>query len=125
MKTIVKPRLYWLAVFLAGTMSGCTGSPTKAAGFTRSAIQPAIPGNAEMPGPLPDRDIARDLDAAFLGNRLHVRYEVGNGVVTLTGVVNSQSKRARAEKVAAAVANVKQIVNELRVQTRQFGSGRQ
>jgi len=125
MKNIIKPRLYWLAVFLAGTLSGCAPSSTKAAGFTRTAIQPGAPGNAERPNPFLDRDIARDLDAAFLGNRLRVRYEVGNRVVTLTGVVNSQSKRARAETVAAAVVNVQRVVNELRVQPRRFGSGKQ
>jgi BON domain len=125
MKNIVKPRLYWLAVFLAGMLSGCTASSAKPAGFTRSAIQPGVPDNSERPSLSPDRDIARDLDAAFLGNRLHVRYEVGNRVVTLTGVVSSQSKRAKAEKVAAAVLNVQQVVDELRVQPRQFGSGKQ
>jgi osmotically-inducible protein OsmY len=36
-----------------------------------------------------------------------------NGVVTLTGEVNSQSRRAQAEKIAASVANVKQVVNDL------------
>jgi hypothetical protein len=115
MNNIVKLRL-WLAVFLAITLSGCTAeSSTKAAGFT-------TPDTPERPGPIPDRDIARDLDAAFLAGRLHVRYEVSNRVVTLTGDVNSPSKRARAERVAAAVANVQQVVNELRVQPRRSGS---
>jgi osmotically-inducible protein OsmY len=36
-------------------------------------------------------------------------------VVTLTGDVNSQAKRAQAEQVAAAVLNVDQVVNELQV----------
>jgi BON domain-containing protein len=129
MKNIVKPG-YWLAVFFAGMLSGCTASSTGANGFTRSAIQPGIAGTSERgtfdrPSAFLDRDIARDLDAAFLGNRLHVRYEVSNRVVTLTGDVNSQSKRARAERLAAAVVNVRQVVNELRVQARQFRSGKQ
>ena len=38
-----------------------------------------------------------------------------NGVITLTGNVNSQSQRQEAEKLAAGVPNVKQVVNELQV----------
>src|ERR1700733_5517437 len=125
MNYIVKPHLYWLTVLTAGTLSACTSSSTKAAGFTTGAIQPDTRGSSEKPSPFLDRDIARDLDAAFLGNRLHVRYEVSNRVVTLTGDVNSPTKRARAARVAAAVVNVQQVVNELRVQPRQFGSGKQ
>jgi osmotically-inducible protein OsmY len=44
-----------------------------------------------------------------------VKYGVKNGVATLTGQVNSQSKRAEAERVAASVPNVQQVVNELQV----------
>jgi osmotically-inducible protein OsmY len=36
-------------------------------------------------------------------------------VVTLTGEVDSQSKRQEAGKVAASVPNVQQVVNELQV----------
>ena len=63
----------------------------------------------------PDVAIARRLDAALVRNRLHVRYTVNNHVVTLTGAVSSPSKRARAGKVALAVINVQQVVNELRI----------
>ena len=64
-----------------------------------------------------DKDIDRNLDAALIEARLHesVHYEVRNGVVTLTGEVDSQSKRRRAETVAAGVPNVLQVVNELKV----------
>ena len=64
-----------------------------------------------------DKAIAKNLDAALLQNRLHksVSYDVKNGVVTLTGAVNSQSKRAEAEKLASNVPNVQQVVNELEV----------
>jgi osmotically-inducible protein OsmY len=44
-----------------------------------------------------------------------VKYDVKNGVVTLKGDVNSENKRARAEKIASAVPNVQQVVNELEV----------
>lgn len=64
-----------------------------------------------------DEGIESNLDAALIKDRLHdsVKYSVKNHVVTLTGDVNSQAKRARAEAVAAAVLNVDQVVNELQV----------
>ena len=64
-----------------------------------------------------DEGIASNLDAALIQDKLHdsVKYAVKNHVVTLTGDVNSQAKRARAEVVAAAVLNVDQVVNELQV----------
>ncbi len=44
-----------------------------------------------------------------------VKYEVKNGVVTLTGTVSSPARRAAAEKIASGVPNVVQVVNELEV----------
>jgi osmotically-inducible protein OsmY len=64
-----------------------------------------------------DKGISRNLDAALIEAKLHdhVSYDVKNHVVTLTGEVDSQSKRARAESVASAVLNVQQVVNELQI----------
>jgi osmotically-inducible protein OsmY len=64
-----------------------------------------------------DKAIDKNLDATLIQNRLHkgVKYDVKNGVVTLTGEVNSESKRTRVEKVASTVPNVRQVVNELQV----------
>ena len=64
-----------------------------------------------------DAGIEKNLDAALITHRLHkgVKFDVKNGVVTLTGEVNSQAERARAEKVASSVLNVKQVVNELEI----------
>jgi len=64
-----------------------------------------------------DEGIESNLDAALIKDRLDgsVKYTVKNHVVTLTGNVDSQSKRTRAEAVAAAVLNVDQVVNELPV----------
>jgi len=64
-----------------------------------------------------DAGIDKNLDAALIQNKLHkgVKYEVKSGVVTLTGEVNSESKRARVEQVASTVPNVRQVVNELQV----------
>jgi osmotically-inducible protein OsmY len=51
-----------------------------------------------------------------------VKYEVKSGVVTLTGEVNSQSKRDHAESVATRVPNVKQVVNDLQVKNQKASS---
>ncbi len=64
-----------------------------------------------------DAGIEKNLDAALIQNKLHkgVKWEVKSGVVTLTGEVNSESKRARVAQVASTVPNVQQVVNELQV----------
>src|SRR5262249_15605377 len=67
-----------------------------------------------------DKGIEKNLDAALVQNHLKkdVKYDVKNGVVTLTGDVNSEAKRGQAEKVAGSVPNVQQVVNELEVKHR-------
>ncbi|MEP7352932.1 MAG: BON domain-containing protein [Acidobacteriota bacterium] len=64
-----------------------------------------------------DSAIDKNLDAALLKDGMHegVKYDVKIGVVTLTGEVSSQAKRAATESLAAAVPNVKQVVNKLEV----------
>jgi hyperosmotically inducible periplasmic protein len=64
-----------------------------------------------------DKGIEGNLDAALLQNGLHknVNYAVNNQVVTMTGEVDSQSKRGQVQDIAAAVPNVLQVVNELQV----------
>jgi hyperosmotically inducible periplasmic protein len=71
-----------------------------------------------------DEGIEKNLDAALIQNKLHqsVKYEVKSGVVTLTGEVNSQSKREYAERVATSVPNVKQVVNDLQVKNQKASS---
>jgi osmotically-inducible protein OsmY len=71
-----------------------------------------------------DAGIEKNLDAALIQNRMHdlVSYVVKSGVVTLTGEVNSQSKRDRAEKVASGVPNVQQVVNDLQVKNQKASS---
>jgi hyperosmotically inducible protein len=73
-----------------------------------------------------DKGMEKNLDAALIQHRLHksVKYDVRNGVVTLTGEVNSQSQRAQAERVASSVPNVKQVVNELQVKNQKASASR-
>ena len=71
-----------------------------------------------------DKGIEHNLDAALIQSKLHdrVKYAVKNHVVTLTGEVDSQSKRREAENVAASVPNVQQVVNELQVKNQKATS---
>ncbi|HXM43745.1 MAG TPA: BON domain-containing protein [Bryobacteraceae bacterium] len=64
-----------------------------------------------------DKGIANNLDAALIQNTLHqyVKYGVKNGVVTLTGDVDSPITGTRAESIASSIPNVLQVVNELQV----------
>jgi hyperosmotically inducible protein len=73
-----------------------------------------------------DKGIEKNLDAALIQNKMNkaVKYDVKSGVVTLTGEVNSETKRARAEKVASSVPNVQQVVNELQVKDQKASSSR-
>ena len=71
-----------------------------------------------------DKGIEKNLDAALIQNKMHkdVKYDVKSGVVTLTGEVNSQSRRELAEAVATRVPNVKQVVNDLQVKNQKASS---
>jgi hyperosmotically inducible protein len=71
-----------------------------------------------------DKGIENNLDAALIQNKLHetVKYDVKSGVVTLSGEVNSEAKRTRAERVAAHVPNVQQVVNDLQVKNQKASS---
>jgi hyperosmotically inducible protein len=73
-----------------------------------------------------DKGIEKNLDAALIENKMHddVKYKVKSGVVTLTGEVNSENKRYRAEQVATKVPNVKQVVNDLQVKDQKATSSK-
>jgi hyperosmotically inducible protein len=64
-----------------------------------------------------DKAIEKNLDATLVKHRLKkdVKYDVKNGVVTLSGKLPSQAKREQVEKLAASIPNVKQVVNEIEV----------
>jgi hyperosmotically inducible periplasmic protein len=71
-----------------------------------------------------DDAIGKNLDAALIQSRLHenVKYAVKNGVVTLTGQVNSQSKRDHAAQIASSIPNTQQVVNELQIKDQKASS---
>ena len=71
-----------------------------------------------------DKGIKKNLDAVLISHRLDndVKYEVKNGVITLTGRVNSQSQRKAVQQLAAGVPNVRQVVNELKVTNQKASS---
>jgi hyperosmotically inducible protein len=65
-----------------------------------------------------DSAIEKDYKAVLIANRLdnqHIRYDAKNGVLTLKGDVDTAAERQNAEKLAATVPNVQQVVNELDV----------
>jgi hyperosmotically inducible protein len=73
-----------------------------------------------------DQGIESNLDAALLQDKLHdgIKFAVKNHVVTLSGEVDSQAKRAQAEEVASRVPNVQQVVNELQVKRQKATSSK-
>jgi osmotically-inducible protein OsmY len=82
-----------------------------------AVIPPGADSDAKAINSDLDAAIEKNLDAALIQNRMNqdVKYKVKNGVVTLTGEVNSQSRRERVQSVAAGVPNVRQVVNEVEV----------
>jgi hyperosmotically inducible periplasmic protein len=72
-----------------------------------------------------DQGIEKNLDAVLIQNKLHdsVKYKVKNGVVTLSGQVNSEDTRKGAESLATAVPNVQQVVNDLQIKSMKASSG--
>jgi osmotically-inducible protein OsmY len=89
-----------------------------------AVLPPGVEGDAKKVNSDLDKGIESNLDAALIKDQLHdsVKYAVKNHVVTLTGEVDSQSKRARAERVASGVLNVQQVVNELQVKGQKASS---
>ena len=73
-----------------------------------------------------DGGIDKNLAAALLQNNISkgLKYDVKNGVVRLTGQVNSQAQRSHVANIAAAIPNVQQVVNELQVTGQKATSSR-
>jgi hyperosmotically inducible protein len=89
-----------------------------------AVVPPGAEGNARAINSDLDAGIEKNLDAALIQNNFHngVKYDVKSGVVTLTGEVKSQSRRAQVEKLASTVPNVLQVVNELQVKDQKASS---
>jgi osmotically-inducible protein OsmY len=62
-----------------------------------------------------DEAIEENFRAELIKNKLNTGFDYSSeqGVLTLTGEVDSAAKRTQIEKIAAAVPNVRQVVNEL------------
>jgi len=93
----------------------------------QSAVTPpAVEGEAKRVNPDLGAGIEKNSDAALITNGLQkaVKSDVKNGVVALTGEVNSKTQCARDEKVASSVLNVKQVANELEIQNRKATSSK-
>ena len=65
-----------------------------------------------------DKGIENNYRAALTAKGMdnqHIQFSSKNGVVTLIGDVDTPTQRDRAEKMAAQIPNVSQVVNELQV----------
>jgi len=82
-----------------------------------AVVPPGIESEAKAVNSDLDKAIEKNLDALLIEAKLHdnVKYAVKNHVVILTGEVGSRSERSQAEKIAASIPNVQQVVNELEV----------
>jgi hyperosmotically inducible protein len=91
-----------------------------------AVLPPGIESEAKTINKDLDDAIKKNLDAALIQQSLHdnVSYAVKNGVVTLTGDVNTQDTRAAAQQIAARVPNVQQVVNKLEVKNQPATSTR-
>jgi len=89
-----------------------------------AVIPPGAESDAKTINSDLDKGIDKNLHAALVASRFdsQVNYDIKNRVVTLKGNVDSQAKRAEAAKVAAAVPNVDQVVNEIQVKNQKATS---
>lgn len=89
-----------------------------------AVLPPGVESEAKTINKDVDEGIKKNLDAALIQNTLHddVKYDVKNGVVTLTGEVNSQSTRTASQQIAAGVPYVQQVVNKLEVKNQKATS---
>ena len=89
-----------------------------------AVIPPGLESDAKKINSDLDKAIEKNLDAALIQQGLQkgVKYDVKNGVVTLSGEVRSQGERSRTQTVASTVPNVQQVVNELQVKNQKASS---
>ena len=88
-------------------------------------LPPGVESDAKKVNAALDKGVAANMDAALIQYNLRdVKYTVKNHVVTLTGDVDSQEVRSKAEAIASAVPNVQQVVNEIQVRVQKATSTR-
>ena len=89
-----------------------------------AVVAPGVAGEAKAITADVDKGIAVNLDAALIQNGLNkvVKYQVKNGVITLTGNVNSESVRTQVTQIASGVPYQQQVVNELQVKNQKATS---
>jgi hyperosmotically inducible periplasmic protein len=80
------------------------------------AVRPEGTNAGEVQSSLDD-GIEENFHAKLAENKIDgVDYDSNEGVLTLTGDVDSAALRQRAEQLAASVPNVKQVVNKLEIE---------
>jgi hyperosmotically inducible periplasmic protein len=89
-----------------------------------AVLPPGIESDAKAVNKDLDEGIKKNLDAVLIQQALHddVKYDVKNGVVTLTGSVNSQATRSATQNLTAGVPYVQQVVNKLEVKNQKATS---
>ena len=88
-------------------------------------LPPGVEAEARKVNAALDKGVAANMDAALIQYNLRdIKYTVKNHVVTLTGDVDSQEIRSKAETIASGVPNVQQVVNEIQVRVQKATSTR-
>jgi hypothetical protein len=116
-------------ITLGGTVHS-DDAKAKAADVAKGAANPRIIANEISVQPVGSeseaKDVASDLDDAIEKNykavlissgleKQHVSFKAKNGVLTLTGSVHNANDRQHAEKLAARIPNVQQVLNQIAV----------
>lgn len=116
-------------ITLGGTLHSEEAKAT-AAQVAKAAAAPRVIANEISVQPVglesEAKDVASNLDdaieknykAELIATRLdkqHINFEAKNGALTLTGTVQNARERQQAEKLAAGVPNVQQVVNQIQI----------
>jgi osmotically-inducible protein OsmY len=116
-------------ITLGGTVHS-DDAKAKAADVAKGAANPRIIANEISVQPVGSeseaKDVASNLDDAIEKNykavlissgleKQHVSFKAKNGVLTLTGSVHNANERQHAEKLAAGIPNVHQVLNQIEV----------
>jgi len=116
-------------ITLGGTLHS-TNAKDKAAEVAKAAANTRIIANEISVQPVGSESdakaVASNLDDAIEKNykaalissgleKQHVSYKAKNGVLTLSGSVRNATQRQHAEKLAAGIPNVQQVLNQIEV----------